>query len=128
LNYLILLAILGDLSQIGAGPLAGAEAKERTYIMARSSSQSGAQRGAKKPDRKRPDSKRIGDDYGLGHTASFARIPTVGDYFALEHKGPFYQVKSVLHCAFPGAGHDAEIWAVGVPSRLWDVMDKAAIS
>ncbi len=47
---------------------------------------------------------------------TFARLPCVGEYVALNEDGPWYRVYLVVHCPFD-AGIDAEVFTVRGPTQ-----------
>ena len=50
-------------------------------------------------------------------TRNFDRVPVAGEYLALSRDGAWYEVKAVVHMAFP-LDYDAELYCVKVEDRL----------
>jgi len=42
----------------------------------------------------------------------FRRIPIAGEYFAFDGHGGWFEVRYVVHCPFPEADCDAEIYGI----------------
>ncbi len=57
---------------------------------------------------------------------TFARLPVVGEYFALAWDGPWYRVEAVVHCPFK-ADYEAEVYGVEVdqPAVMRDLNHKS---
>ncbi len=49
-------------------------------------------------------------------TRNFDRVPEVGEFFTMAREEPWFEVKLVLHMAFP-LDYDAEIWATQVDGK-----------
>lgn len=50
-------------------------------------------------------------------TVNFDRIPNVGEYFVLARDGDWFEVKAVVHMAFP-LDYDAEVYAIKVEDKV----------
>lgn len=61
--------------------------------------------------------KATGEDTWQTEAVNFDRIPVVGEYVALSRDGDWYEVKAILHMAFP-LDYDAEVYCVKVADKL----------
>lgn len=61
--------------------------------------------------------KAAGDDVWTNDSVNFDRVPVVGEYFTMSRDGDWYEVKAVVHMAFP-LDYDAEIYALKVDDKL----------
>lgn len=50
-------------------------------------------------------------------TRNFDRVPTAGEYLTMSRDGDWYEVKAVVHMAFP-LDYDAEIYCVKVDDKF----------
>jgi hypothetical protein len=58
-----------------------------------------------------------GADTWENDTRNFDRVPAVGEYLTLSRDGAWYEVKAVVHMAFP-LDYDAELYCVKVEDKL----------
>jgi hypothetical protein len=61
--------------------------------------------------------KDTGEDMWQTDTVNFDRVPVAGEYLALSRDGGWYEVKAVVHMAFP-LDYDAELYCVKVADRV----------
>lgn len=61
--------------------------------------------------------KAAGDESWATDVVHFDRLPIVGEYFAISRDGDWYEVKAVVHMAFP-LDYDAEVYAIKVEDKL----------
>lgn len=61
--------------------------------------------------------KAAGDEAWETDTVNFDRVPMAGEYFTMARDGDWYEVKAVVHMAFP-LDYDAELYALKVEDRI----------
>ncbi len=61
--------------------------------------------------------KAFGDDMWQTETVYFDRVPIAGEYLALSRDGNWYEVKAIVHMAFP-LDYDAELYCIKIEDKL----------
>jgi hypothetical protein len=61
--------------------------------------------------------KSAGDTMWQNDMRNFDRVPVVGEYLTMARDGDWYEVKAVVHMAFP-LDYDAELYCVKVEDHV----------